>query len=81
MFIIGKEIFKKEIRLKQDRFFFFPKYGKTIEITEVKQLVLLGSRTCVGFALCWLLKIKQLSFLFPIPCYILSAFKQLVKGS
>lgn len=78
-----KKVFKKGTTLKQDSFLLFTKYGKTVaapDLTEVKQMMLLGSHKSTGFRFCWLLKIKQLPFLFSIPHYILNSLKNLVKG-
>ena len=43
-------------------------------------MILLGSHKYTGFRFCWLLKIKQLPFLFSIPHSILNFLKNLVKG-
>ena len=82
--LLGKKVLKKGTSLKQDSFvlgfLLFTKYGKTVaatDLTEVKQMMLLGSHKCTGFRLCWLLKIKQLPLLFSIPYYILNTLKYL----
>lgn len=85
MFITERRL-RKGISLKQNSFLFSCIFQiwtncSSYRFNRSKTTDIIRKSHCIGFGLCWLLKIKQLSFSFSIPYYILNTLKYLVKGS